>query len=252
LKIEDVASNNGQLNIGRKSHPNPGLFFTAALSGCSVFVVGDRRNPSVFHGGSSFQLDHKHLAAGQTVEEFWMSKLGPKPRTTRVRSIGKSDYINQLRRGYQSNDDRLGTTALAQEVEQTLTTQGNCEVTSVSPWGCVFGLRDDGGHWAFELVKNVTMQYWRIKKRLLGTEDRRVGEVRSPQSVGVGIEPETGLLKVKKGHIGTPPTYEKHDKHVWEEQFIGSSKAIAHRTFFPGKGQIVLHDLRSRVLLARQ
>ena len=54
LKIDAL---NGMLkDAANVDFPNPGLFFTAALSGCSVFVRGHVQHPSVYHAGIDGKL----------------------------------------------------------------------------------------------------------------------------------------------------------------------------------------------------
>ena len=100
LKITDIANNNGTIVIGNNQHvSNPGLFFTAALSGCSVIVVGNPRNPSIYHGGSALPVTAQ-LQGRETTEEFWLRKSGRKGTTAKpLGSIGKTDYVSELKSG---------------------------------------------------------------------------------------------------------------------------------------------------------
>ena len=41
---------NKRTSLSEKQHPK--LFFTACLSGCSVFFSGDQENPTIYHAGT--------------------------------------------------------------------------------------------------------------------------------------------------------------------------------------------------------
>ena len=243
LKIRSVIAE-PTLNFGNgiDSMPNPGLFFTAGINGCSVFSVGDSKAPSVYHGGitpgSGLVMP---LQPNETTEQAWRRMLGRANTTKFVGSVGKTDYITELKPGYTSNDDRVmsggyKSTARAAQFEQMLTANGQLTNVSVSPWGAVFGLRDAAGDWHMNLVKNATVTYWRVtrtvKKRLLGKDKvivRQSGEVR-PLGV-MGKTPE-GLPD-----LGTAGTVQN------SEQIISNVCNLGYQEFFPGAGTAQYRDL---------
>ena len=70
LKIESALANaNFVLGPGTTAIPNPDIFFTAAINGCSVFVNGNAADPTVYHGGA----EQNEIAAikNQLGNTFW-------------------------------------------------------------------------------------------------------------------------------------------------------------------------------------
>lgn len=173
--------------------PNPNLFFTAAINGCSVFAVGDPREPSVYHGGIDGQLDSPESsnlsaadfqALGGTSEAVWRNLLDGyranagaavranpaaplKSAGASFGEINRSDYVAERKADgslYQSNyaGSMVKTTSAALRLEKYLKGKRTLTGVSVSPWGCVAGLRDTTGNWTFHLLRNATITYKRV------------------------------------------------------------------------------------------
>jgi hypothetical protein len=140
-----------------KHAPDPDVFFTAAINGCSVFVQGDPDNPTVYHaGGNTGRSDHNDAA------RFWRHALVnhlKNSETAQARGkiqaeINKTDYVRTP--GTQSNSSTPTADKYEQELKDRLDKKGSFTVTMVSPWGCVFGLRT-GTNWEFYLQENGTV-----------------------------------------------------------------------------------------------
>jgi len=257
LKISDVNNNGGQLTINNVNHPNPGLFFTAALSGCSVIVVGDPRNPSVYHGGSGNPVGGE-LQGHEKTEAFWLRKAGRHGEIANkpLGSIGKTDYISELIGGARTDADRMDKqTTLSIQLKQNLVASGALAEVSLLPWGYVFGLRKDDGTWVFYLVKCVSLSYykWRVKKRMFG-RDKRVheGEMRlsglSPTTGGnLAIDPSTGGVAYKTVRIAAQgvgqTVYDPIGAGDYSEQQISDCKVIGYEKFFPGRGKVHVRNI---------
>ena len=129
---------------------NPGIFFTAALSGCSVFVDGAPTRPRIVHAGLTGKI-------AQTAKDFWEERLVDlaghqgMPIDDHLLSIDKSRYMNTIwGRAYKQ--------WLEDEYKGVLT------INSVSEWACVFGIRF-GRLWSFYLQKNATVTTHRVLKK---------------------------------------------------------------------------------------
>ncbi len=147
-----------KLQIPQKGamNPDPDIFFTAAINGCSIFVQGNADSPSVYHaGGSTGQSDPSEGA------RFWRNALDNHIQNTATAlargpiqgEVSKTDYIKEP--GVAG-----GTTNRALQFEQhlqnNLNKHGKFTVTMVNPWGCVMGIRT-GQDWSFYLQENGTI-----------------------------------------------------------------------------------------------
>ena len=193
IKIEDYTTNGTntvafQPGGGIAPLPNPDLFFTAAINGCSVYATGSGRTPSLYHGGIEGEMTGKiadvaYNALGGTSEAVWDSLVeggiynatGPlQPRGARVATkatklnystVNRSDYVAERDahgQHLQARDGKL-TTSRALEIERSLAGRFGVTEVGVSPWACVFGLRDTTGNWSLYLVKNAMVSYKRLR-----------------------------------------------------------------------------------------
>jgi hypothetical protein len=205
MKIASAATS-PVLNLGPGIDPvpNPDLFFTAGINGCSVFAVGTADMPSVYHGGidpgSGLTMP---LQPNETTEMAWQRLVGRAGGVKYVGSVGKHDYVTELNNAATTDDgDRLRdpggrTTRLAMDLQTRLNATGQLTRVSVSPWGAVFGLRDPATNaWQMTLVQNATAVYQRIvvktTKRFLRSDKvvtQHVGEAR----------PNMGLMRTPDG-----------------------------------------------------
>jgi hypothetical protein len=226
--------------------PNPGLFFTAGINGCSVFAVGDPKSPSVYHGGfdpgSGLNMP---LLPNETTEQGWQRLLGRSNGTKFVGSVGKGDYIAELKNPLAptgaNGGDRLkyggySTTSQAMALQMELEKRDDLTQVSVSPWGCVFGLRDAAANWTFTLVKNATVIYYRLirKKRFLQKDKvTRQGEM-MPKQFGQKERGANGLLDL-----------DKVMKLEMTEQTIINCVNLGYMDFFPASSAAHYRDLKA-------
>jgi hypothetical protein len=134
---------------------NPSIFFTAAISGCSVFVQGDPAAPQVFHAGinGTLLLD---------AASFWRECLGIVTENTGPtgirREVNKNDYTRNDKFMKLKRVGARTRTPGAEDFLNWLESEHRDELTisEVSPWGSVFGIRY-GRLWSFYLQENATV-----------------------------------------------------------------------------------------------
>ena len=218
LKIEPSTTPN--LNFGGTmgNCANPDLFFTAAINGCSIFVRGDHDGPSVYHAGFNGDVvaavgpDNAQRLGG-TSENIWRSlmegafysKDAMVPKTLADHTGGqlkqnkgtfgeanKSDYIaerlgaKKYVQGYDYLDGiKKKSTHQAVAFQQWSENDQPGHGFSLSPWGCVFGVRT-GNAWKFFLQRNATVIWGtaRPKKSLFG---KRFGDLESTGAPQVNV-----------------------------------------------------------------
>jgi hypothetical protein len=144
---------------------DPDLFFTAAISGCSVMVAGDAKSPIVTHGGTraarSKTSDDNAFVAGNS-RMHWQSlferELAKRGLALPIHGVHKGDYVNHA---------FTGTTPEAAKYETFLANEKmtSMRIDRVMPQGCVFGVRDGAGSWSFYLQKTVTFAFTRLRKK---------------------------------------------------------------------------------------
>lgn len=226
IKIRSLATL-PQLQIGTDDPiPNPDLFFTAAINGCSVFVVGDDRGPSVYHAGVDGALEQRQ--AHETTEAAW-ERLVNRPGAM---SVGKTEYISELRSPTSADGDRvtsgplnIKTTAAAAALEKQLAKNKYLSNVSVAPSGMVFGMRDATGHWTMSLVRNATVTCQRLV--VVGTEKRFMlpaKKIRAQSTETFRDRTYDADGKVTKAAVAT-----SHSQAV-------STVVLGHHDFFPGRG----------------
>lgn len=137
---------------------DPKLFFTAAINGCSVFVRGDPRSPTVAHAGIS-QVSTPY---GNDPATFWRHLLEANLAANNVHGgktweVNNKDYINQT--GVSGGAKTAHSDAYLRWLK-TLPS-GMITVSHVIPWGCVFGVRY-GRLWTFYLQENTTVFTYKL------------------------------------------------------------------------------------------
>jgi len=207
----------------------PGLFFTAAINGCSVFVKGDPFRPEVFHAG----IDGDFASTTSAVE-FWqdrmrtiLAKQGPGGgHLGATREINKRDYIKD------PTFKDPTTTATASAFEDWLKHNQSDEfrVQAVSPWACVFGIRF-GRAWSFYLQENATATIMRYVKKS-STEMVALNASRTQRQMkGTGAAVTAESQKVKTGPFSTTKTIYMTRQEV--------SRPLQIREFFPNGGGLI-------------
>lgn len=209
---------------------HPGLFFTAAINGCSVFVKGPPTHPQVFHAG----IDGS-FASGTDAAAFWQQRLkeilakqGPGGgHMGAVREVNKADYIKDPRHRDPT------TTATADAYERWLTENQNKEfrLQAVSPWGCVFGIRY-GRSWTFYLQENATVTTLRYVKKG-DTHKVRVNASRTDRKMkGSG---ETVRKEQVKQKLVGPISY---NRAIYMKSEV-VSRPMQIREFYPNGGSAI-------------
>lgn len=184
----------------------------------------------MYHGGVDGNLDVRQN--NETTESAWQRLIGRADSVKTIRSIGKNDYITELDPNGATVDSRLTvngfkTTQLALDFENQLNNRGTLSNVMVSPWGMVFGVRDDAnGNWEMTLVKNAFLYFHRLNttttKRFLRkdkVETSHQGEIR-----GVRVYDSEG------DYTETFPNM--------NEQLIQNCVTLGYQNFFPGLGKL--------------
>jgi hypothetical protein len=238
-----------QVGVGSTAIPNPDLFFTAAINGCSVFARGNQDSPRVYHGGAEqneiaeikSQLGNAFWnAMGGNAEGMWLNlfkglqpdahnpaslaPIGGQHKQGFFGEINKNQYVKQTamgapvisplsqRPGLPAWAQNQPSTQLALTVENYLTTSFtymNIRVEEVSPWGCVFGMRN-GNNWEFYLQTNATVKYFSLRTKKRFFKKNKV--VAEGQLDGQG-QP-TQWAKAQSIHFGTQQFFPGANGHA--------------------------------------
>jgi len=159
------------------NNPDPDIFFTAAINGCSIFFQGTPASPTIYHCGASTT----GYAKDQLTEtaEFLDYDTGQNRNlgALSARSVNKTEYVATP--GIKSRPDQVN--AITGTVMQSFTTKraksyqndlkakhglGKLTIEEISPWACVLGRRDAAGDWTFYLQENATIIYHQITRSL--------------------------------------------------------------------------------------
>ncbi|HET7930244.1 MAG TPA: hypothetical protein VFL63_02505 [Rhodanobacteraceae bacterium] len=172
--------------------PNPDLFFTAAVSGCSVFVRGGQASPSVYHGGINGKLvdsgrgktlvrgvfnKNQFKRVGGSTPGFWRQVLSGmdydlargdtallRPTAGANKFNRVNDPVAEINTTHYTSDKGTSTTRNSRAFESFLKKQAKSRgrmINVVAPWGAVFGLRN-GANWSFYLQQNVLVVYTKL------------------------------------------------------------------------------------------
>lgn len=209
---------------------NPGIFFTAAINGCSVFAVGDATAPSLYHGG--VDGDFTARTPTEKTEDAWRRLLGRVHSTKNIGGVGKTDYIKELPSGA-NESGRLQTTNAAIALESTLQQNGSLTNVSVRPFGMVFGLRDAGGNWTMTLVRNALVTY----HRLVTTSKARFLRKPKTRTVTQGEKLPTRFYD-NAGDL-------TQEQPATAETAIQTCVTLGYHDFFPGATHVTLYDTRT-------
>lgn len=167
-------------------NPDPDIFFTAAINGCSVFIQGAKTSPTIYHaGGDTGQSDHNQAA------RFWREALSNHINNTAsargrghiMAEVNKTDYIKTP--GTVGNSTTPRAMQFEAELKRNLD-KGNFSVYMVNPWGCVMGIRT-GNDWSFYLQENGTVICNIVSKK--GVEVRKYSRPMSIRKIfpGAGV-----------------------------------------------------------------
>ncbi|HEX5073428.1 MAG TPA: hypothetical protein VFW03_09485, partial [Gemmatimonadaceae bacterium] len=115
-----------------------------------------------------------------------LSDMTPKNRagTGKTSKVGR-DNFGEINTTHYTNDDGHYTTANSRAFEAWLqrTQRDQIRVEVVSPFGCVFGLRDARNEWSFYLQESVTVTSRKLRKQRVKGRSVAVPDPNSTQMV---------------------------------------------------------------------
>lgn len=250
IKIASLATT-PTIDLGgtKGSVPNPGLFFTAAINGCSVFAVGSPQNPSLYHAGITGTLEKalgntEFTRLGGTSEAVWRNLLGRAGSAKPIGETNRGRYVAERTSATASDTDRyhptsnpdLYTTFEALRFEATLNRRNDISAVEVTPWGAVFGVRDGAGNWSFTLVRNATVTYYHLVKKYKYFFSKPV-----PTAVGEK-RLDTGRMNPDGSAHDLSGLDKKGKEAAYAERAYSMCVNLGHEQFFPGGGAAVYHD----------
>jgi hypothetical protein len=172
------------------------IFFTATITGCSIFIKGTRQAPEVYHaGGNTGQANATQAAL------FWRNLMVAHSGAGGIAAeVNKTDYVSDP-----TLSTALPTTANSKTFADWLADNkpSDLDIKMVFPWGCVMGLRAANGDWTFYLQENVTILYTKWKKKSLFSKqlvESRSFSVACPMLVRE-IYPNGGMHHVFLPHL---------------------------------------------------
>jgi hypothetical protein len=146
---------------------HPKLFFTAVLSGCSIFFKGTSRRPTIYHcGRDTASLDYRGAQLDPLeANRLWkrlVEKVAAEGRGRATQPIA----VNVTKKDYMFDQARPTgkTTTTALNFKSDLEAMGEVYIEDVAPWGAIFGLRT-GRDWTFYLQENATITYYPFKTK---------------------------------------------------------------------------------------
>jgi len=167
--------------------PQPDFFFTAAINGCSIFIQGSAKNPTIFHAGGN------PVETGRDTTKVWrqLVNLIKDPAKGALQAeVNKQHHVKE----WHMDPSKPGSTQQALNYESYLKTNyntGSVTIRTVAPWGCVFGIRDNQDDWNFYLQENATITVETItgtntdvQKRLIGKDKVITTNVVATQTYG--------------------------------------------------------------------
>ena len=158
--------------------PDPDIFFTAAINGCSIFFQGDRRSPTIYHCGGTTGFAKTQIA--ETVA-FWEGVMdvykqqGLALGAVAAGSVNKTHYVTDPAthkteyNAFTNSTIDSFTTDRAKKYKAELKRKyalGKLTISESNPWGCVLGRRNAQGEWTFYMQENTTIVYSEVKRSL--------------------------------------------------------------------------------------
>jgi hypothetical protein len=144
-------------------------FFTATITGCSIFIKGTPQAPEVYHaGGDTKQSDPLNAAA------FWRNLMTTYSGAgALVEEVNKTHYISD------PTSHKKGTNTQNSETFEAWlkqNTSSDLDIQMVFPWGCVMGVRDSAGNWKFYLQENATILFAKYQKKHIFSKTKVLGK----------------------------------------------------------------------------
>jgi hypothetical protein len=204
----------------KKIKEYPRFFLTAAINGCSVFVSGNQREPTVFHGGKGTDVEGDAVQVWRDMlqkidkpkppKENIYFKAQPKERLP----VGEANKTHYVKEPGVRDKDGYATTTTSNNFEAALKSEfknGSIKIRSIRPWGAVFGVCDQFGYWKFYLQQNATIRYDVVEKIALGplTKAPKPFSVSRPMVVRQ-IFPDNGGAAIMKNEFTILPLPRKN------------------------------------------
>ena len=144
-------------DLPERTHPR--FFFTAVLSGCSVFFRGNRQYPTIYHCGTSGKTGGGAPTEGESNAFFdrllktaRFLGVGARP-SGRAKMVRSTDYRVTKASGASPELEQL-TDEVLEKLRRHYA--GRVLVESATSWGMVFGVRAERD-WTFYLQRNCTI-----------------------------------------------------------------------------------------------
>ena len=173
LHIPDVAIKPQVANSQGNLVPSPSIFFTASISGCSIFFKNTTREPRIYHAGGATGHLNDPAKAAKHWRRVMNNNLANAKGATHAQ-VDKRQYIDD---GVTDGGPVGSTTNRADTYDTWLQNKysNRLSITYVQPWGSVIGFRDAvAGTWTFYLQENATIFYVEYKKNLLGMKTNQL------------------------------------------------------------------------------
>lgn len=150
---------------------NPDIFFTSALTGCSIFVKGPANSPTVYHAGFDSNRDYtlNPKVNADSVQHWRILFNRYSPNTPGFGEANKTQYLAAM----QNSPDMQVYMNMLKTMHG-----GRLRFESMTGEGSVFGFRNKTtGNWSFYLQESVTIvcHEYRIRKKFFGGTEEIAG-----------------------------------------------------------------------------
>lgn len=156
---------------------HPKIFFTAVLSGCTIFFKGSARNPTIFHCGTEGATGGGLPTVGDS-NKFFKRML----RTAEAQNVGtagpivgkvkSTDYMVRPASPNTSPHIQALEASAGQALRQRYRNQ--MDVQGTIGWGSVLGVRT-GRAWKFYVQRNITIVWQALEDYLQSVRQKRLG-----------------------------------------------------------------------------
>jgi hypothetical protein len=187
-------------------HPDPDIFFTAAINGCSVFFQGTAQNPTIYHCGGD--PDYRPNPKMKNVDgimkpvrdpseaaAFWRALVqahGDMTKGVVSGEVNKMQYVMDAPTADASQKRTAESDAYFKWLKKNnLANKDDFRFVEVRPWGCVFGVRT-GDDWQFYLQENATVRYTSVKT----TSKYKVYSLDGPLGIHAEVKGRTSKTRV--------------------------------------------------------
>jgi hypothetical protein len=170
---------------------NPRFFFTAGISGCSVFVKGPATSPTIFHSGTQGTLLRD---AG----EFWLEQL----ETATGGKVFESSIFSDVDKSQYMDRNSQAVQAYVKWAQGEGSGGNTFTVELVNNFGCLFGIRY-GHHWSFYLQEAGLVSTARFLKQSETVVNKTGPKVKITEKA-TGLPVQEKMVTVPR-HLGPIP-----------------------------------------------